>query len=72
MSMTCYFVAFFVMRMTARVMLPTLNISLENVIETRNEFVSEIETSLEKVSNWGRLHLVRCNLTKTQACTFIA
>ena len=48
------------------------NISRENVIESRNKLVSEIETSLEKVSEWGRLNLVQFNPTKTQVCVFTA
>lgn len=48
------------------------NISRENVIESRNKLVSEIETSLGEVSDWGRLNLVQFNPTKTQVCAFTA
>ncbi|XP_063540969.1 uncharacterized protein LOC134749894 [Cydia strobilella] len=48
------------------------NISRENVIESRNKLVSEIETSLKEISEWGRLNLVRFNPAKTQVCAFTA
>jgi hypothetical protein len=48
------------------------NISRDDVIECRNKLVSDIEASLEEVSEWGRLNLVRYNPTKTQVCAFTA
>ncbi|RVE47192.1 hypothetical protein evm_008160 [Chilo suppressalis] len=48
------------------------NISRENVIECRNKLVSEVETLLNRVTNWGRLNLVQFNPTKTQVCAFTA
>ncbi|RVE41561.1 hypothetical protein evm_013795 [Chilo suppressalis] len=44
----------------------------ENVIECRNKLVSEVETLLNRVTNWGRLNLVQFNPTKTQVCAFTA
>lgn len=48
------------------------NISRVEVEECRSRLVSEIETSLEQVSEWGRLNLVQFNPTKTQVCAFSA
>ncbi|XP_026326736.1 uncharacterized protein LOC113235292 [Hyposmocoma kahamanoa] len=44
----------------------------QEVVEGRAQLVSEIETSLEQVSVWGRQNLVRFNPTKTQVCAFSA
>ncbi|CAG4975733.1 unnamed protein product [Colias eurytheme] len=46
--------------------------SSETVFECRNKLVSSIETSLEKVSEWGKLNLVEFNPNKTQVCAFSA
>lgn len=46
------------------------NISRENVIENRNRLVSEIETSLRRISDWGELNLFQFNPTKTQVGVF--
>ncbi|CAK1593890.1 unnamed protein product [Parnassius mnemosyne] len=46
------------------------NISREIVAECRNKHVSEVETLLNKVSDWGRLNLVQFNPQKTQVCAF--
>ncbi|CAK1592983.1 unnamed protein product [Parnassius mnemosyne] len=48
------------------------NISRENVAEYRNKLVSEVESLLDKVSDWGRLNLVQFNPQKTQVCAFTA
>ncbi|CAK1594049.1 unnamed protein product [Parnassius mnemosyne] len=48
------------------------NISRENVAEYRNKLVSEVESLLSKVSDWGRLNLVQFNPQKTQVCAFTA
>ncbi|CAK1602439.1 unnamed protein product [Parnassius mnemosyne] len=48
------------------------NISRENVAEYRNKFVSEVESLLNKVSDWGRINLVQFNPQKTQVCAFTA
>lgn len=48
------------------------NISRENVIESRNKLVSEMEACLNEISDWGRLNLVRFNPSKTQVCAFTA
>ncbi|CAK1592510.1 unnamed protein product [Parnassius mnemosyne] len=48
------------------------NISRKNVTEYRNKLVSEVESLLEKVSDWGRLNLVQFNPQKTQVCAFTA
>ncbi|CAH2041149.1 unnamed protein product, partial [Iphiclides podalirius] len=48
------------------------NISRENVYERRNKLVSEVETLLTKVSDWGRLNLVQFNPDKTQVCALTA
>ncbi|XP_063378628.1 uncharacterized protein LOC134665594 [Cydia fagiglandana] len=44
----------------------------EQVSECRMRLVSEIETSLEQVSEWGRRNLVQFNPSKTQVCAFSA
>lgn len=44
--------------------------SRENVNECRKTLVSEIELSLARVSEWGRLNLVQFNPLKTQVCAF--
>lgn len=43
-----------------------------SVEESHVRLVSEIENSLEKVSNWGRDNLVEFNPKKTQVCAFSA
>ncbi|CAK1582304.1 unnamed protein product [Parnassius mnemosyne] len=48
------------------------NISRENVAEYRDKLVSEVESLLNKVSDWGRLNLVQFNPQKTQVCAFTA
>ncbi|CAK1595166.1 unnamed protein product [Parnassius mnemosyne] len=48
------------------------NISRENVAEYRNKLVSEVESLLDKVSDWGRINLVQFNPQKTQVCAFTA
>lgn len=48
------------------------NISQANVNECRNSLVSEVETSLDLVSNWGLRNLVQFNPKKTQVCAFTA
>ncbi|CAG5046898.1 unnamed protein product [Parnassius apollo] len=48
------------------------NISRENVSECRNKLVSEVESLLNRVSDWGRLNLVQFNPQKTQVCTLTA
>ncbi|CAK1604051.1 unnamed protein product [Parnassius mnemosyne] len=37
-----------------------------------NKLVSEVESLLNKVSDWGRLNLVQFNPQKTQVCAFTA
>ncbi|CAF4953808.1 unnamed protein product [Pieris macdunnoughi] len=41
------------------------------VDEYRNKLVSEVETLLRGVSDWGRLNLVQFNPKKTQVCAFL-
>nr|XP_037877023.1 uncharacterized protein LOC110384916 [Bombyx mori] len=48
------------------------NISRDHVDECRNKLVSEIESSLVKISDWGGLNLVQFNPSKTQVCAFTA
>ncbi|XP_045459271.1 uncharacterized protein LOC123669724 [Melitaea cinxia] len=48
------------------------NIPRAEVEERRLQLVSEIETSLEQVSEWGRRNLVQFNPSKTQVCAFTA
>ncbi|CAK1593568.1 unnamed protein product [Parnassius mnemosyne] len=48
------------------------NISRENVAEYRDKLVSEVESLLNKVSDWGRLNLFQFNPQKTQVCAFTA
>lgn len=48
------------------------NASRSLVEEGRARLVSEIEDSLERVSEWGRLNLVQFNPSKTQVCAFTA
>lgn len=45
------------------------NISLANVIESRNKLVSEIEISLEKIKKIG-VDLIQFNPTKTRVCVY--
>ncbi|CAF4908224.1 unnamed protein product [Pieris macdunnoughi] len=47
-------------------------ISRAVVDEYRNKLVSEVETLLRGVSDWGRLNLVQFNPKKTQVCAFSA
>lgn len=44
--------------------------SQQHVDEHRNKLVSEIETTLDQVSDWGRRNLVQFNPNKTQVCAF--
>ncbi|CAG5047615.1 unnamed protein product [Parnassius apollo] len=48
------------------------NNSRENVSEYRDKLVSEVESLLNKVSDWGRLNLVQFNRQKTQVCALTA
>ncbi|CAG5057889.1 unnamed protein product [Parnassius apollo] len=48
------------------------NISRENVSECRDKLVSEVESLLDRVSDWGRLNLVQFNPQKTQVCALTA
>ncbi|CAG4978252.1 unnamed protein product [Parnassius apollo] len=48
------------------------NISRENVSECRDKLVSEVESLLDSVSDWGRLNLVQFNPQKTQVCALTA
>lgn len=48
------------------------NLSRAHVDECRDKLVSKIETSLNQVSNWGILNLVKFNPKKTQVCAFTA
>ncbi|CAK1599533.1 unnamed protein product [Parnassius mnemosyne] len=48
------------------------NISRENVAEYWDKLVSEVESLLNKVSDWGRLNLVQFNSQKTQICAITA
>ncbi|XP_050668852.1 uncharacterized protein LOC126968081 [Leptidea sinapis] len=45
-------------------------LSRENVDQCREKLVSSIESSLEKVAEWGKLNLVQFNPQKTQVCAF--
>lgn len=48
------------------------NASRTEVDENRSTLVSEVESSLELVSDWGIQNLVTFNPTKTQVCAFTA
>lgn len=48
------------------------NASRAEVDENRSALVSEVENSLELVSDWGIQNLVTFNATKTQVCAFTA
>ena len=48
------------------------NIPRSTVEEKREQVVSEIESTLCRVSDWGRLNLVHFNPVKTQVCVFTA
>ncbi|CAH2084689.1 unnamed protein product [Euphydryas editha] len=48
------------------------NIPRSAVVESREQLVSQIESSLSKVSDWGRNNLVQFNPSKTQVCAFTA
>lgn len=48
------------------------NIPRSRLEESRIRLVSELETKLARVSDWGRQNLVQFNPTKTQVCAFTA
>ncbi|CAH2094107.1 unnamed protein product [Euphydryas editha] len=48
------------------------NIPRSAVVESREQLVSQIESSLSKISDWGRDNLVQFNPSKTQVCAFTA
>lgn len=48
------------------------NIPRSAVVESREQLVSQIESILSRVSDWGRDNLVQFNPSKTQVCAFTA